>query len=62
MQRSAFPSKDANFPRKTFSQTPIKLVLKIKQLRESLFAGFSQLPENLPLTTEIRSFTNAVDR
>ena len=62
MQRSAFPGKAANFLRKTFSQTRVQYKLIIKQLREALFRRFSQLYENLPLTTEIRSFANAADR
>jgi hypothetical protein len=62
MQRSAFPGKAANFSRKTFSQTRVQYVLIIKQLREAPEKGFSQLYENLPFTTENRSFANAVDR
>jgi len=62
MQRSAFLSKGANNSGKTFSQTRVQYMLIIKQLREALFGRFSQLYENLPFTTEKRSFANAADR
>ena len=62
MQRSAFPSKTANNPVKTFSQTRVQYVLIIRQLQELPEESFSQLPGNMSLTIKNQSFTNAADR